>query len=83
MTNVKQALVERGEAIDISQYPRRSDGSFILSEFIDGKHYVVLADNSIAIHSIGRRKSDGVILASTDCRYGRHPDFECLWMRPY
>jgi hypothetical protein len=80
MTTLRQALVERGEAVDISHCPRLPDGTLLLSEFFDGMHYFVLADNSISIRSIGRRMKDGIILAATDYRYVRHPDFECLWL---
>ena len=33
------------------------------------------------IWSIGKRRSDGAVLASTDARFYEHPEFECLWLR--
>lgn len=74
--------INNGEAIDLSDCLR------------EGRHYVVPEDkfcegmdycdiNSGWIWSLGRRKSDGKILASlsTDL-YGKNSrDIECIWLR--
>jgi hypothetical protein len=33
------------------------------------------------VWSIGKRLSDGKVLAATDARFYQNEDFECLWLR--
>jgi len=74
--------LENGEAIDLSKCER------------EGRYYVVpetLWDDSgmdycdavreCYIWSIGRRYSDGKILASTGSELYQNVDFHCLWLR--
>jgi len=78
----KQEKLESGEAIDLSNCER------------EGRYYVVpenLWDDSGVdycdsireawIWSIGRRYSDGVILADTSGIFYQNNNFQCLWLR--
>lgn len=67
------------QAIDVSKCRRLGD-FYVLDEVIDGKDYCD-ARKEVWIWSVGRRKSDGVILASTTTILYGNSDFECLWLR--
>jgi hypothetical protein len=71
--------LDAGEAIDISECPREGE-YYILKEATERKDYFDLR-NEIVIWSIGRRRRDGVILASAKRDLYDNPDFECLWLR--
>jgi hypothetical protein len=71
---------ERGDCVDLSQCARDPDGYYILERFEVGKDYCDLHAEAW-IWSIGRRRSDGQILASTGSRLYQNPDFECLFLR--
>lgn len=78
-----QEKVRDREAIDVADYPR--EGNYYI---LGGKADVLELDadycdtkNVRWIWSIGRRKSDGVILASTGTEFYQNPDFKCLWLR--
>lgn len=62
--------------------PAESRGAkvFRLRRFVDDVDYCI-AQTEEWIWSIGRRRSDGAILASTDSRYYSNPEFECLFLR--
>lgn len=73
-------MLRTGKCVDVSQFPR------------DGKYYVLPGPPVASINycdatyerwvwSIGRRLSDGVILASLAPDLYGHKDFECLWLR--
>lgn len=71
--------LERGECIDISRCER--DGKFyIITNFKDDVDYCDAA-HELWIWSIGRRKSDGVVHASTGSDLYQNPAYECLWLR--
>jgi len=72
--------VRVGVAIDISNRPRDYDGHYVLEEFVDGKDYCDLK-RQLWVCTIGRRKRDRVILASTASDFYRNSDFECLFLR--
>jgi hypothetical protein len=72
-----QEMIKAGEAIDISDNPKEG-ADFILSEVIDEMDYCA---NDHWIWSIGRRRSDGVILASHTTKFYQATGFECLWLR--
>jgi len=72
--------LDKGEAIDVSRCPRTEDGDYILAKFVDGKDYCNMARQEW-IWSIGKRKSDGVILAAHDGRFYENPYFDCVWLR--
>lgn len=40
-----------------------------------------IPDTESWIWSIGKRKSDGTLFASTDTRFYQNPDYECIWLR--
>jgi hypothetical protein len=73
---------ELGIVIDVSGCERTPEGYYVLTEFVDGKDYADCKTQEW-IWSIGRRKTDGVLLASTDSHgvFYQHPDFECVWLR--
>jgi hypothetical protein len=72
--------LQNGDAVDVSGFARDKDGNYVLPDYADGIDY---ADKKREawIWSIGRRRSDGVILASTDSRFYQNDAFECLWLR--
>jgi hypothetical protein len=67
------------ECVDLSAAPREGK-HYVVTAFIDDMDYCVL-DKQQWIWSIGRRRSDGVILASTAGDLYQNPEFECLWLR--
>jgi hypothetical protein len=75
---MKERLDAR-EAIDLS--PCKREGRYYVVEtYVDGVDYCD-AKTEAWIWSIGRRLSDGVILASTQADLYQNPAFECLWLR--
>lgn len=73
-------LLRNGKCVDVSKFPR------------DGKYYVLPGPPATSIDycdatyerwvwSIGRRLSDGVILASLAPDLYANKNFECLWLR--
>ncbi len=74
-----ERMLQNGEAIDVSRMPRQGS-HYVLNRVIDGMDYCN-AETEEWIYSIGRRKSDGVILASTTSEFYQNPRFECLWLR--
>lgn len=80
MVNMRmKEKLSAGEAIDVSKC-KRSGNDYILTSFHADKDYCD-ADLEHWIWSIGCRKSDGAILASTTTHLYQNPDFECLWLR--
>lgn len=76
--SMRKKLVKR-EAIDISGCEREGD-YYILTKFVDGKDYCD-AETEMWVWSIGRRYSDGVILASLSSNLYQNDKFECLFLR--
>lgn len=72
--------LKRFKVIDVSGYPRTLDGHYILPQFISDIDYADCVTEQW-IWSIGRRKSDGVLLASKHSDLYQNKDFECLWLR--
>jgi hypothetical protein len=68
-----------GRAIDVSGCERQG-GAYVLPSFIEGVDYCDRKEERW-IWSIGRRKSDGVILASRTDEFYQNDNFECLWLR--
>ncbi len=82
MANLRmREKIAKGEAIDVSRYPTYG-GAFILPEgvFMENIDYCD-AKGERWIWSIGRRKSDGVVLASCTAEFYQNANFECLWLR--
>jgi hypothetical protein len=73
--------LNKGEAIDVSMFPTYG-GAFVLPEgfFKEDVDYCD-AKNERWIWSIGRRKSDGVVLASYTGEFYQNDLYECLWLR--
>jgi len=73
--------VNEGDAIDVGGYITYG-GAFVLPEgvFKEGKDYCDMK-NDRWIWSIGRRKSDGVVLASKTDEFYQNAEFDCLWLR--
>jgi len=71
--------IENGDAIDVGGFPTYG-GAFVLPVFVDDIDYCD-AKRERWIWSIGRRKSDGVILASCTDEFYQNAEFECLWLR--
>ena len=71
--------LQAGDCIDLSKAPRE-DGYFVLDSVREGADYCDAA-SELWIWSIGRRISDGKILASTSADLYQNPRFECLWLR--
>lgn len=79
MNNAMQRKIDANDAIDLSTHPREGD-YYVLPLFVDDIDYCDRS-KTVWIWSIGRRRSDGVILASTSADLYQNPDFECLWLR--
>jgi hypothetical protein len=71
--------IQNGEALDLSSNEREGR-YYVLKEVVDGMDYCD-AVRECWIWSIGRRNSDGKILADTTGVFYQNPDFECLWLR--
>lgn len=71
--------IKDGECIDLSN-ARREGRYYIIEEFVEGMDYCD-AKKERWIWSIGRRYSDGVVLASTDTDFYQNSLYECLFLR--
>ncbi len=80
MTNLRmQEKLQSNEAIDLSSC-KREGKYYIIENFVEGVDYCDW-EKQWWIWSIGKRYSDGVILASTRADLYQNPEFECLWLR--
>ena len=80
MTNLAmQRKLNNGGAIDLKDAPRWNKW-YILDRFIDDIDYCDSSTDAW-IWSIGKRKLDGMIFASTTTEFYQNPQFECLWLR--
>ena len=75
-----------GEAIDLKDCERIEIGND--KTYVIKRSWLMISaydfcDSSTEswILSIGKRKSDGLILASVTPNLYRNPDFDCLWIR--
>lgn len=81
MTNASMLRkLEAGKCVDVSECKRTFEGDYILDGVEDGADYCD-AKAEQWIWSIGRRRNDGIILASTTSKFYGNPDFECIWLR--
>lgn len=71
--------VALGEAIDVSN-GHIGNVYYKIDEYREGVDYCD-AKNEIWIWSIGRRYSDGLIIAASNTSMYQNPEFECLWLR--
>lgn len=80
MPNLKMIeKVKSGEAISVHDCER--EGNFyVLKEFIEDVDYCNVKDESW-IWSIGKRLSDGKVLASHGTDFYMNDKFECLFLR--
>lgn len=79
-----QRKLETGNAIDVSKCQREGPYYVLTPDIWRGPDAEVDycdAAQDKWIWSIGRRRSDGVILASCSTNFYQNPDFECLWLR--
>lgn len=76
-----QNKLNRGDAKDIGDHQR--EGEYIVLPAFDQDLEMDYCDYKAErwIWSIGRRKSDGTILASFTPDLYQNPNFECLWLR--
>lgn len=79
MNLAMQRKVRNGEARDIGAC-ERVGRYYMLATFMDDVDYCDLAAG-VWIWSIGRRLTDGMILASPSADLYQNPEFECLWLR--
>jgi len=75
-----KAMVESGQATDVSECRRTDDGSYVLDEFVEDQDYCDLTRERW-IWSIGKHKVSGQILASTDVVYKDNSQYDLLWLR--
>ncbi len=93
LNKAMERKINSGEAIDLKDCKRldnnieggmiegnRKNPLYVLDKFVEDSDY---CDSSIEnwICSIGERKSDGLILASTTSDLYDNDDFECLFLR--
>lgn len=88
MNKRMRAKVEAGDAINLYGAVRHLDGHttvFQVDALIEDMDYCVLDDGEDAldqwIYSIGRRDTDGIMLAATDVRFYKRDGFKCVWLR--
>lgn len=77
--------LEKGEALDVSKYPRNHLGDYVLP------HDLVIEDLDLCdgdreawIWSVGRCKCCGTRIASTSSKFytmGKDPEYVCEWLR--
>ena len=86
MKNLRmQEKLNRMVCLDVAVHGREVEaGIFEMDEsfdfLCDGKDLCV-AQTEEWIWSVGRRKSDGKIFASTDSRFYGDDAYECIWLR--
>lgn len=73
--------LDTGAAIDVGPFKREGGYYVVPADKFDADADYCDAAITIWIWSIGRRRSDGVILASTKSDLYQNPHFECLWLR--
>jgi hypothetical protein len=89
--NRMKEMVARGSAIDFKDFPKRSDGSYVVTD----KHVLHCLEEDIDkdfcdtsqmngygmwIWSIGK-DAKGNVFAALDTRFYLHPEYECIWLR--
>lgn len=73
-----------GECLDLSPLARTDDGDYIVPESWVGiieDRDLCNANDETWIWSVGRRRADGVVLASHSSKLYQNPSYECLWLR--
>lgn len=79
-----QRLLNAGEAIDVSSYPRKEGGAYHLEGFaeedITGMD-LCNAETERWIRSVGLHKETGHIFASHSGEFYQNPAFRCIWLR--
>lgn len=76
--------LEKGEAVSIHHCEKDSNGDYILSEGLWLENDDMDFCNMVTeewIWSIGKRNSDGTILASTSAKFYENPSFTCVFLR--
>ena len=80
LNKAMERKLQSGDALDVSAGDNEQGPHYRLLAYVDGKDYCD-AKRERWIWSIGKRKSDGVIIASTDNDLYQNEAFECLWLR--
>ncbi len=79
-----RAMAEKlreGSAVDISAFGREGH-HYLLDAYADGIDYCDM-NREAWVYSIGRRRKDGKIIASTNPNSDlyQNPEYDCLWLR--
>lgn len=74
--------ITNGTCIDVTRVGTYDPGEdvYVLATFDYDKDYCEV-EKARWVWSIGRRRSDGAVLAAFDSRFYLHPDYVCLWLR--
>jgi hypothetical protein len=77
--------LQRQDALDVSKCERNADGDYILPVDLqpnreDPKDYCD-AEAELWIHSIGKNKTTGEVVASVTGRFYQNPGWECVWLK--
>jgi hypothetical protein len=81
LNQAMQRKLNRGSAVDISGFAREGDYYIVPADkYRDGLDFCD-AKRERWVWSIGRRESDGVILASLVSDLYDNDAFNCLWLR--
>lgn len=83
MLNLRmKAGLESGDCLDVAEigtYDTKTD-TYVIDTFDEDLDYAEKRTERW-IWSIGKRASDGSILAAFDARFYQNPGFTCLWLR--
>jgi hypothetical protein len=76
-----EQMVQDGDALDVMQMGRELEpGLYELDCFLEDVDYCDL-DKAVWIWSIGKEVATGRIFASSNVRFYKAPDYECLYLR--
>lgn len=79
------AKLAKGKLVDVSRLPRTPEGDYVfgLKSDINFRDNVDYADcqKEEWIYSIGVRRTDKMVLASTTNKFYGNDHFDCIWLR--
>ena len=81
MNHAMKRKIESGTCIDVSKFTREGDDYIIPKGVYNSDTDWCNAETEQWIWSIGRRVSDGVVIASHSTKFYQNPDFVCLFLR--
>lgn len=77
-----QRKLDEGSAIDVGEYEHMTDGLYRLPlDLKIGSLDLCVAKTEQWIWSVGKHKVTGDVFASTDDRFYKNADYECVWLR--